>query len=301
MSRHLRTRPLRTLAGLAVVAALAGCGDGARTARSDPLTSDASAASASSPPVEVAPAPTALEAVEDTVPPVTPRPGVTDPATAEPVTTEAGTSPTTTVDDVPATPSAGFRAVSLVDELVVFDSPNGAEVTALPAATPFGTPTVVGVVDRTPGWIQVLVPVRPNDLVGWVRDVDVRLEGVDAEIHIDLDDRTLRLIENGEPAGEWNVAIGRPDRPTPTGTFFVTDKLATGDPDSVWGSHAFGVSAYSDVLTDFIGGIGQIGIHGTNDPSSIGNDVSSGCIRLPNDVIDDLIGRLPVGTPVHIV
>lgn len=282
MRPTLRPRPLRTLAALVVVAAaLAGCGRGGGSTAPDPVEASDVAASSSIPPVEAPPVSdtvsTALDAVTSSVP-------------SDPITPAQ-----------PAEPSAGFRGVSLVDALVVFDSPEGAEVATLPATTPFGTPTVVHVVDRAPGWVQVLVPVRPNDLRGWVRDADVRLEGIDAEIHIDLDDRTLRLTEDGEPAGQWTVAIGRTDRPTPVGTFFITDKLATGDPDSVWGSHAFGVSAYSDVLTDFIGGIGQIGIHGTNDPGSIGNAVSSGCIRLPNEVIDDLITRLPVGTPVHIV
>lgn len=307
MRPTLRPQPLRTVAALVVVAAaLAGCGRGGGSTAPDPVEASDVAASSSIPPVEAPPvsdrASTTLDAATSGVPsdPITPEPVTPEPIAPEPITTEPA-SESTAADDAPAEPSAGFRGVSLVDELVVFDSPEGAEVATLPATTPFGTPTVVHVVDRAPGWVQVLVPVRPNDLRGWVRAADVRLEGVDAEIHIDLDDRTLRLTEDGEPAGEWTVAIGRTDRPTPVGTFFITDKLATGDPDSVWGSHAFGVSAYSDVLTDFIGGIGQIGIHGTNDPGSIGIAVSSGCIRLPNEVIDDLITRLSVGTPVHIV
>ncbi|MCA0424988.1 MAG: L,D-transpeptidase [Proteobacteria bacterium] len=42
-------------------------------------------------------------------------------------------------------------------------------------------------------------------------------------------------------------------------------------------------------------------IHGTNDPSSIGHSVSSGCIRLINHDIIDLFGRVPVGTPVLVI
>lgn len=213
------------------------------------------------------------------------------------------TAAPTTSPQVPAEPAAAgsaLRGVSLVDQLAVFDAPGGNEVTTLPARTAFDTPTVVGIIDQAPGWSQILVPVRPNDLTGWVRTEDVLIEEVDAEIRIDLAARTLRLIESDVLIGEWPVAVGRPDRPTPTGRFFVTDKLATGDASSVWGAHALGISAYSDVLDEFIGGIGQIGVHGTNDPTSIGQNVSSGCVRLPNEVIDALIDRLPVGTPVHI-
>ena len=182
---------------------------------------------------------------------------------------------TTTVAEPIAAPAA-MRAVSLVDRLAVFDGPDGAEVAEIPATTAFGTPTVLGVVDDAaesapvPGWVHVLLPMRPTGSSGWVRAGDVRLEPVAGEIHIDLATRTLRFVEHGAVVGEWPVAIGTPDRPTPTGRFFVTDKLDTGDPDSVWGSVAVGISAFSGVLTDFIGGVGQIGVHGTNNPDSIG-------------------------------
>lgn len=293
MTNHHRLLPLRTFAALALVtAALAGCGASGGSAGTN------TAPTASSPTTD--PVPTADVATTDaatTVLDATPdsQTSATDTASVD------SAEPDTTTSGAPTIGTAGFRGVSLVDELVVLDAPDGAEVATLPTATPFGTPTVVRVLDRQPGWVQVLVPIRPNDLSGWVREADVQLEAVDAEIHIDLAARTLRLTEDGATTGEWPVAIGRADRPTPTGSFFITDKLATGDADSVWGAHAFGVSAYSDVLTDFIGGNGQVGIHGTNDPNSIGDDVSSGCIRLPNEVIDELINRLPLGTPVHIV
>jgi lipoprotein-anchoring transpeptidase ErfK/SrfK len=52
------------------------------------------------------------------------------------------------------------------------------------------------------------------------------------------------------------------------------------------------------VLRHFAGGPGQLGLHGTNDPSSIGHSVTHGCIRVPNRVITDLARRLPLGTPL---
>ncbi len=42
-------------------------------------------------------------------------------------------------------------------------------------------------------------------------------------------------------------------------------------------------------------------IHGTNDPSTIGHRVSSGCIRLTNDDVSDLYGRVNVGTKVVVL
>mgnify|MGYP003450769421 CR=1 FL=1 len=43
---------------------------------------------------------------------------------------------------------------------------------------------------------------------------------------------------------------------------------------------------------------GEYAIHGTNSPSSIGGFVSYGCIRMHNQDIVDLYGRVGVGTPV---
>ena len=42
-------------------------------------------------------------------------------------------------------------------------------------------------------------------------------------------------------------------------------------------------------------------VHGTNDPSSIGHHVSSGCIRLTNDDIIDLYGRVKLGAKVIVL
>jgi lipoprotein-anchoring transpeptidase ErfK/SrfK len=48
-------------------------------------------------------------------------------------------------------------------------------------------------------------------------------------------------------------------------------------------------------------GTSQYRIHGTNDPSTIGKFVSSGCIRLTNEDITDLFSRVNVGTKVVVL
>jgi lipoprotein-anchoring transpeptidase ErfK/SrfK len=42
-------------------------------------------------------------------------------------------------------------------------------------------------------------------------------------------------------------------------------------------------------------------IHGTNEPQTIGTNVSSGCIRLTNEDIVDLYDRTPIGTKVVVI
>ncbi len=96
------------------------------------------------------------------------------------------------------------------------------------------------------------------------------------------------------------IAVGRAVSPTPTGSYFVTDLLRPPDPRGFYGPYAFGLSAYSPVYTSFAGGDGQVGIHGTNTPSVLGNDVSHGCVRVANATIARLARTVPLGTPVAI-
>jgi lipoprotein-anchoring transpeptidase ErfK/SrfK len=96
------------------------------------------------------------------------------------------------------------------------------------------------------------------------------------------------------------VAIGTPSNPTPTGEFFVTDRVTVGNTAGPWGPAALGLSARSDTVTEFNGGDGIVGIHGTNRPGLIGQAVSLGCIRLSNDMITMLHAMVPIGTPVEV-
>jgi lipoprotein-anchoring transpeptidase ErfK/SrfK len=73
------------------------------------------------------------------------------------------------------------------------------------------------------------------------------------------------------------------------------------DPNGVYGPYAFGLSGFSEVFKSFAGGPGTLGLHGTNNPSGLGKDVSAGCIRMSNAGITKLAFALPVGTPVEVV
>ncbi len=171
----------------------------------------------------------------------------------------------------------------------------------VPAANGFGSALALLVTDEeVAGWVEVLVPGRPTGSTGWLwlDGSGVELRQVTTVVHVDLAARTLTLYDGDQVVLTTPVAIGAPDAPTPTGVFSVTDKLQDPNPDGAYGPFALGLSGRSEVITDFAGGDGQIGIHGTNDPSSIGQAVSHGCIRVPNEVIVQLNELLPLGTPV---
>jgi lipoprotein-anchoring transpeptidase ErfK/SrfK len=145
----------------------------------------------------------------------------------------------------------------------------------------------------------VALPVRPNGSTGWVRAADVHLEPVSARIEVDLAARSLTLVVDGRQVTRTTVAIGSPDDPTPTGSFFVTDRVRAANPRGTYGPFALGLSAHSESLSEFGGGDAQVGIHGTNDPGTLGKAVSHGCIRVRNDVAE-MLEQVPLGTPVVI-
>jgi lipoprotein-anchoring transpeptidase ErfK/SrfK len=95
------------------------------------------------------------------------------------------------------------------------------------------------------------------------------------------------------------VAVGSSATPTPTGRYYVNQRLIPQDTGGPYGPAAIGISAFSTVLTGWTQG-GPVAIHGTNEPWSIGHAVSNGCIRLHNEVLRRLFKVTPAGTPVVI-
>jgi lipoprotein-anchoring transpeptidase ErfK/SrfK len=262
----------RLSAGLLLAALLAGCG----------VPADAPT-TAPEPEVEVTTAPEPAPAPPRSR---TDRP-LADAAPADPVVRPGVVARIANHLDVLATPDASAEVIRVVEPTTGFGS-----VTVL-AVREVGTGTAAG-------WVLVELPGRPVGETGWVRADAVELREVDVEVTVELEARLLTVRRNGEVVLTSPVAIGDPDHPTPTGTFWVTDKLDTDDPDGPYGPFALGLSVRSEVLTEFAGGDGQIGIHGTNAPDSIGRAVSHGCVRVANTVVRELASLLPLGTPVVI-
>ncbi len=186
----------------------------------------------------------------------------------------------------------------------IHDGPEGRQIGLLEPTTVHGSATtlaVVGEPDPRQAWVQVMLDQRPNASVGWVWAGNVEITWTTLHIEVDLTERELRLFDGAELVVRGAVGIGKPGTPTPTGTTFVTDILAAPDPDTLYGPFALGLAMYSDVVTEYAGGDGQVAIHGTNSPELLGRAVSFGCARVHNDLIRVLAGRVPLGTPVTIV
>jgi L,D-transpeptidase-like protein len=164
-------------------------------------------------------------------------------------------------------------------------------------------PTIFGVVgarldaECRPAWYRVKLPRKPNGVKGWVRAADVTVLPVRTRILVDLSARMVTLYRNGRRVLTTRAAIGSSATPTPTGSYYVNQRLVPTDPTGPFGPGAIGISAFSEVLTGWTQG-GPIAIHGTNRPDLIGEAVSNGCIRVKNDVLRRLFAAAISGTPV---
>jgi len=105
-------------------------------------------------------------------------------------------------------------------------------------------------------------------------------------ITVNLPTRKLILYRNGSAVNSYPIGIGRMLTPTPTGTYSIINKQS--NPGGPFGAMWMGLSKPT------------YGIHGTNDPSSIGHIVSHGCIRMHNSDVLELSKLVPIGTQVTI-
>lgn len=203
----------------------------------------------------------------------------------------------------PAPPTSASLAARLGAAVTVRAEPAGtaAAVANLKATTPLGSPTTLLVVDERDGWLQVSLPVRPNGSTGWIPRDAAELRPNPLAITVDRAGHHLVLTRDGEVELETSVADGTAQNPTPAGSYFVTDIVETDNAGGAYGPFALGLSGHSETLTEFAGGDGQLGLHGTNEPGRIGQSVSHGCIRVTNDVITRLAETVPLGTPVTVI
>jgi lipoprotein-anchoring transpeptidase ErfK/SrfK len=227
-------------------------------------------------------------------------------ATVEPSTVAPTVAPTTTA---PAAPTYSV-ATAKVRKVDVYNSPVQPEPARTldnpqpSGAAPPGTfPLVMLVVEQRDDWLKVLLPIRPNGSSGWVKRSAVDLEGNPYKVVVELGEHRITVFNGNEVVLQEPVGVGASGRtPTTQGLFYTTELFEVSPSQrAAYGPYAFALSGFSEVHYSFgDGGTGVLGIHGTSDTSSLGRDVSNGCIRMSNAGITKLANLLPLGTPVEI-
>jgi hypothetical protein len=166
--------------------------------------------------------------------------------------------------------------------------------------TAFDNPFAMLVTEQRGNWAEVMLPVRPNGTVGYVDTSQVDMSEHDYRVELDLSDRQLTVYRGSEVITDTKVVVGKDSTRTPTGRFYVTDKLDE-TPSAFYGPHLLALNSYSEQLDIFDDGVPIIALHGTTRPDQVGQAVSNGCVRLPNEIITQLDAELPLGTQVEIV
>lgn len=224
----------------------------------------------------------------------------------------AGKSSLESGPPVPAGPSRGGRAVIPGALLVKIRSPlrilsrpgGGHQMGVLPATSMyFSTPITAWIIERgiEGAWGRVVIPYSGNARrTGWIRLAGLRRLSTPYTVRVNLTKHSLTLLNTGRVVDRMPVAVGRPTSPTPSGRYFVTDRVAT-PPNGPYGPLAFGLSGIQPNLPAGWGGGVQLAIHGTNNHATIGQSVTSGCVRVSDEALLRLSRVLRIGTPVIIV
>jgi lipoprotein-anchoring transpeptidase ErfK/SrfK len=160
--------------------------------------------------------------------------------------------------------------------------------------------TVVPVLARRGGWVEVMLPGRPNGRVGWIEQAHTGSLTTPWHIVVDLSERLVTVYRDGRPVKAFSAVVGKRSTPTPTGRFYVEETVALPASDDA-APLALALSARSNVLHTFDGGPAQTALHGLSNIGGVpGTAVSHGCIRLDSATMHWLAQRIATGTPVTI-
>jgi lipoprotein-anchoring transpeptidase ErfK/SrfK len=198
-------------------------------------------------------------------------------------------------------PPGNGALVALVQHPTKLRSTPGGHVFAtLPTRTGFGSPDAVWVARLSGAWLGVVSTLAGNHRLGWIPATDASLSRVNWELKVSLSARVVTVLHSGKAVEQYKIAIGAPAAPTPTGRFAVTDRLNTGDPTGPYGCCILALSALAPHAIQGWDGGNRIAIHSTPETSSIGENVSHGCMRLTLPEGRWLLAHIPLGTPTLI-
>jgi len=116
---------------------------------------------------------------------------------------------------------------------------------------------------------------------------------------VSIPDRKLAVVENGRILRTFSVAVGSVNSPSPAGKFRVVARLK--DPTYYHPGVVIPPGPDNPIGPRWVGLDKKgFGIHGTNEPRSIGKAASHGCIRLRNREVVEFFRLVNVGDVVKI-
>jgi lipoprotein-anchoring transpeptidase ErfK/SrfK len=180
-------------------------------------------------------------------------------------------------------------------EVVVYTSPGGAPIARLDPQQ-IGDTWLPAIAEQ-PGWVEVLLPSRPNSSAGWVTDTALDRAVTPYLIRVHLRSLNMELFKGGQRLGSWTVGTGKEAHPTPPGRTFLLGSFS--DSTQRYSPVILPLGTHSTTLDSFGGGPGTVAIHTWPTANVFGTRSSDGCIRVPSDALHQLI-QVPLGTLVLI-
>jgi lipoprotein-anchoring transpeptidase ErfK/SrfK len=198
-------------------------------------------------------------------------------------------------------PGYGPLAVGLTGPATLRVHPNGPVVAHVASLTEFGSPRVYPVVARRGRWVAVVATEVPNGARAWMRlGPRAELFRPGWSVTIDVTQRSLVVRHLGRIVRRTTVGVGDSGTPTPLGLFGVTDKLIVTGGTSPYGYGALALTGHQPHVPQGWGGGDRIAVHGTQNPYSIGQAASLGCLRATRADVVWLVNHVPLGTRVRI-
>ena len=179
---------------------------------------------------------------------------------------------------------------------------DGQVLGTMPAASRYyAVPTVAWVrhLSRDGRYGLVDVPYVAGRAQGWITLRGLSTSHTGIRVEADVSEHRITVRRGDDVLFRAPAATGAPASPTPTGRYFVTDRVPFPAGSSL-GTFAFGISGIQPRLPAGWSGGDQLATHGTNAPGSIGRSASAGCLRVSEQVLDRLMPLLRLGTPVVI-
>jgi lipoprotein-anchoring transpeptidase ErfK/SrfK len=222
--------------------------------------------------------------------------------TTKPPSTTSAAKPTTTAprptSDAKGTLVAATKSGKRGATINIYKAADGKSIQTK-VKNPLSSRAVFSVISESGDYYNVMLPVRPNGVRGWIKKSDVTTYRTPFRVVISLKEKRLAVYEGDNLIIAANIAAGKPSTPTPPGEFYVYwVRRTTAKQKPGWGEYVLGLNGFGNNRSE---GEGRIGIHGTDDKSVIGTFASAGCVRVSNDVIRQLKSTLFLGTPVTIV
>ena len=177
----------------------------------------------------------------------------------------------------------------------------GRRIAKIPAKTEFGTPTVLAALAEKGNWLKVMATQLPNSRTAWIPASAARqILASPWRVTADLSSRDVTVERNGRVVRRFQVAVGKPSTPTPTGRFAVTDKLDFIGGSSAYGCCALALTGHQPHIEPGWSGGDRLAIHGTRQAGTIGAAASFGCLRARDEDVRWIVHHVYLGSIVRI-